>query len=700
MNERVGRVGLAFLALAIPVAAEWDDSLLRPFVIHHRSAAPSRADVSFLLDPPAGKEGFIQVRNGRFTTAAGRRIRFWGVNVTDWSKGSVMLPSKQDAPVWAAALSRFGVNLVRLHFLDLFAPRGLIDGAPEDSRSFDAAQLDRLDFWVAELKKRGIYVNLNLNVGRSYKRGDGVADYDKIRWAKGLVLFNPRLIELQKEYARQILTHRNPYTGNEYRHEPAVALVEILNENALYAGFRAPTPYYDEQLTRLYNAWLEKHRAPEERAAIRQQAGVAEGEPVPRLKAPEVAAAPKERFEAEMAFFMELEDRFYQDMYRYLRETVGVRVPIVATADHSHSGSSYPMLATISKLDVLDGHAYWQHPGTRSPKTPMVNDPLNSTVVRLARTAVAGKPYTVSETNHPFPNDYAAEGIPILAAYGGFQDWDAIVMYTFEPKLAADAPAYVGDPFDISLDPVRMPQMASGALMFLRADLRPARKTITRTYSTEQVIYSRRLPRSKQPFFTPGFPPWIALRHAVRIGSFDGPPNSGFFASRPTPLVSDTQELVWDTSGEGGGLLTVQTDRTEALIGFVREHPRPLRHLVANLRNRFAALVLSCLEPRAIAECGKLLLTAGSRVANTGMTWDADRTRATNWGGPPTLVEPVTGSLTLRGLRRARSVRAWALDGAGQPIADPIRAIRSGPDWILSLGDPVTTWYVVEVSRP
>ncbi len=699
MNPRVWRACLTLLSLAVPAAGGWDGSLLRPFVMNHRSAAASRADVSFLLDPPAGKDGFIQIRNGHLATGGGRRIRFWGVNVTDWSKGSVMLPPKEDAPVWAAALSRFGVNLVRLHFLDLFAPRGLIDAARDDSRSFDAGQLDRLDFWVAELKKRGIYVNLNLNVGRSYKRGDEVADYDKIRWAKGLVLFDPRLIELQKEYARRILTHRNPYTGNEYRHEPAVALVEILNENAIYAGFRAPTSYYDEQLTERYNHWLRERRSPEQIAAIRRQAGVADGEPVPRLRSSEIAGAPKERFEAEMAFFMELEDRFYQEMYRYLRQSVGVRVPIVATADHSHSGSSYPMLATISKLDVMDGHAYWQHPGTRSPKTPMVNDPLNSIVVRLARTAVAGKPYTVSETNHPFPNDYAAEGIPILAAYASFQDWDAIVMYTFEPKLAADAPAYVGDPFDISLDPVRMSQMASGALLFLRSDVRPSRKTVTRTYSNEQVMYSRRLPRSEQPLFTPGFPPWIPLLHGVRIGSFDGPPTSGFLVPRPARLVSDTQELVWDTSEGAGGLVTVQTDRSEALIGFVRSRGRPLRHLSASLRNCFAAVVLSCMEPRPIAECGKLLLTAGSRVVNTGMTWDPERIRATNWGGPPTLVEPVTGSLTLRGLRGARSVRAWALDGAGQPLGDPIPAIRSGPDWILSLGDPVTTWYVLEVLR-
>jgi quinol monooxygenase YgiN len=41
----------------------------------------------------------------------------------------------------------------------------------------------------------------------------------------------------------------------------------------------------------------------------------------------------------------------------------------------------------------------------------------------------------LSETNHPFPNLRAAEGMPMMAAYAGCQDWDAVIPYTFEPKL-------------------------------------------------------------------------------------------------------------------------------------------------------------------------------------------------------------------------------------------------------------------------
>ena len=692
------------LSLLLPISwsllAQWNDGLLRPFVMDHRAAGSSPADVSFLLDKPAGKDGFIGIRNGHFAKANGQRIRFWGVHFTDWSPGSVEIPPKEDEPMWAATLARYGVNLVRLHFLDLDSPRGLIDATKPDSRSFDPQQLDRLDYEVAEFKKHGIYVDFNLNVGRSYKPGDGVRDFDKIHWAKGLTLYDPRLIELEKEYARLLLTHVNPYTGAAYRDEPAVALVEILNENGIYLGFHAPTTYYDNELTALYNTWLDKNRTPDELKKLRALASAPEGAPVPRLTFQESATAPKERYDAEMAFYMDTESRFYEDMRGYLKTDLGVKCPIIGTADHSHSSSPYPMLASLAKLDALDGHIYWEHPGAPPPvNTPMVNDPLHSTVVQLSRTAFAGKPYTVSETNHPFPNEWASEGIPIIAAYGAFQDWDAIVTYTFEPKREAGWKPYVGDPFDISLDPVRMTEMATGALMFLRGDVRPALETVTRTYSRRQVLDSRLLPHSEEPYFTPGFPLALPLEHAVRIQSLDGPPTKEASLSDPSPIVSDTGELAWYMPAEKDGLVTIDTPRTQAFVGFLSGDHKPLRNLRVEIRNRFAAMVLSSLDGQPLDRSGKMLLTAGSRVANTGMKWHESRTRLEQQGGSPTLIEPVGGTVTLCHMEAAAGVSAAALDGSGRVLGEAILAKKTADGWTFSIGDPVTTWYVVSVQR-
>lgn len=697
---------LAGLASAGLAQVKFDDSRLRPFVIDHRSAGASPADVSFLLDKPAGKEGFIKIQGGHFVKPDGKRIRFWGLHVTDWSPGSIELPPKEDSPMWARSLARHGVNMVRLHFIDKWAPTGIVDGSKDDTRSFDAQQLDRLDFLAAELKKNGIYLDLNLNVGRYYKAGDGVVDPNLVNrnWVKGVSLYDKRIIELQKEFARNLLTHVNPYTGTQYRNEPAVAIVEILNENGIGQGYNPPSKFYADELDQLYNTWLKTNLTPGELQKLRAQAGVADDALIPRLAGNARATAPKDRYETEVRFFMNVEDTFYQDMKNFLRE-LGVKQPVIGTADHGHSGPPWAMLSSLSKLDAVDGHIYWnQYVGVGN--VPMVNDPAHSTVVQLSRTAFAQKPYTVSETNHPFPNEYASEGIPILAAYAGFQDWDMVIMYTFEPKKDPAWKPYVGDPFDISHDPVRMTGMAAGALMFLRGDVKTAKQTIERTYSKEQVLAAGLLPGglragSEQPYFTPGFPLTLPLEHAVRIKSFEGPPVAKLTASGSNPIVSDTGELSWYTSDAKTGLVTVETDRSQALIGFVKANRKTLKNLAADITNDFATIVLSSMDGKPLARADRILLSTGSRVVNTEQKWNDAHSGLVRGGQghSPTLIEPVTGTVTLRNIERAASVSAVALDGSGKPIGGAIEGKKTAAGWELPIGDPVTTWYVLTVSR-
>jgi len=694
--------GLLLFASGMPAQT---DGALQPFTIDHRKAlrAHSPVDVSFLLDAPAGKHGFVRAQGGHLVTGDGKRIRFWGVNITDWSKGSVMVPSKEDAPLWAATLARFGVNCVRFQFLDLPTPRGLIDRKQDDTRALDLEAFDREDFFIAELEKRGIYINFNLLVGRPFKAGDGVQDYQKIReGAKGISLYDPRIIELQKEYAKQLLAHSNPYTKLEYRNDPAVAMVEINNENALWVGSRGSTPYYDHELSDLYNTWLKKNLSPEDLKRLRELAGVAGDDSVPLLQnRTQIETAPKERFYAESRFFLDTQRGYWEDMRDHLTKTLGVKSLIMTTADHGHTSSGYPLLLATSSFDTNDGHTYWQHDWENKIKAPMVNDPFNSTVVELSRTAVAGKPYTVSEVNNPFPNDWASEGIPILAAYGNFQDWDAIIWYTFEPKASPDWKPYIGDAFDLSLDPVKMPQLAGGALMFLRADVSPAHSTVLRSYTRDQIFNSALLlPATDRPYFTPGFPLAVPLEHESRIQSLDGEPVPSFAAPKVTnPIVSDTDQLAWYNSSAMTGLVTVDTPRAQALIGFVKANGKSVSNLSAEVQNRFCTIAITSLESKPISRTSRLLLTLGSRVENEGMQWNPRRSNLSEWGGSPTLIEPVVGRITLRNLDRAKAVSAQPLDGSGQPMGEPIRVQKKAEGWNIPVGTPVTTWYEVTVTR-
>ena len=103
---------LAALALSAAPAPAGEPSPLSPFVISY-DAPDNATSMAHLLDAPAGKHGFLRSENGRLVNAAGP-VRLHATNLT----GPANFPSHQDADRLAARLARFGINCVRLHYMD------------------------------------------------------------------------------------------------------------------------------------------------------------------------------------------------------------------------------------------------------------------------------------------------------------------------------------------------------------------------------------------------------------------------------------------------------------------------------------------------------------------------------------------------------------------------------------------------------
>lgn len=250
---------LALLLLA--VAARGAE--LFPFVLPWDDATPSITNLSGLLEKPAGKHGFVSVKDGHLY-AGEKRLRIFGVNLAFGAN----FPTHADAEKVAARMAKFGINCVRFHHLDTApVPAGLLE---KDFRTFNAERLDRLDYFIAQLAKNGIYTNLNLHVGNPYPTLPKWEGREK--YGKGWDNFYTPAIQLQKEYARTLLTHVNPYTKLAYTADPAVAFVEINNENGLIMEWNnktldpLPTPLASEFDT-LWNQWLQKKYATPEKLA-------------------------------------------------------------------------------------------------------------------------------------------------------------------------------------------------------------------------------------------------------------------------------------------------------------------------------------------------------------------------------------------------------------------------------------------------
>lgn len=236
-----------------------DSNAMFPFVLPWDDSSKTVTDVSFLNPTPAGNGGYVKAKNGHFYDEKGRRVRFLGVNIA----AGAAFPDKKTAEKVAARLHKFGVNIVRFHHMDApWAKPNIFENSDAGTRQLSKDSLERLDYFIAQLKKNGIYSNLNLHVSRTYRESDGIADADKLpELGKVITYFLPHSLELQKEYARQLLTHKNGYTGKTYADDPAVAVVELNNENTLLGaaydgGIDRLHATHKAELQKQWNAWL------------------------------------------------------------------------------------------------------------------------------------------------------------------------------------------------------------------------------------------------------------------------------------------------------------------------------------------------------------------------------------------------------------------------------------------------------------
>lgn len=266
---------IAFLPLGVRAAALPAGWFSWPYVEPQPGSA---LDTSGLNHRPAGARGAIIVRDGQFVTSNdGQRIRFWGCNLSS----DEAFVDAATADRLARRLAQGGVNIVRLHHLDnpwsVDSGGSLWKPGSTDRICIDPQQLDRLHRVVAALKAQGIYSNVNLKVSRTLTAADGFPESIGAApgFQKRLDYFQERIVALQKDFARQLLAPKNPYTGLSLAEDPAVAAVEINNENSLL-GLRTreagdgletlPEPFRAE-LTALWNAWLAERYASDEALA-------------------------------------------------------------------------------------------------------------------------------------------------------------------------------------------------------------------------------------------------------------------------------------------------------------------------------------------------------------------------------------------------------------------------------------------------
>ena len=604
-----------------------------PFTLPWDSAP---VDVSFLNHKPAGEHGFVTTRDGRFVLAeTGEEIRFWG---TCFSAGA-NFPSHEQAEKIARRLAAFGINMVRTHHADArWSERHFFPKDADHTRSFDAENLDRFDYLVHCLKQEGIYIYLDQLVNRYFKPGDGVDAVEELgACAKPYSNFDPRLIELQKEFSRSLWTHVNPYTKLAYKDDPAIALMEFANENDLFTQQVTLEPYRSRLETR-YRAWV-KERA---------------------IAPPEGPVDFTKLTDPLVRFLIDVQAHYYREMGDYLRDEVGVRVPMTG----SNWSRNAALLLALDDLPFTDSHAYHNHPARDGAfgNTPMVGG--SGTIMDgLGFQSRPGKPFFVSEWDEPWPNEWRAELAVWIAAVSAFQGWNGLTVYTYRHSSSVPI-EHISGAFETFNDPARFGLFPHAALAYRRGDFATGDGTLL-------VQIPRDLAASaKSPS------PWsgkayrgLAETRRFRTGLGE--------AGQGVPLDQGVAEGNLRRSSSGQirrdvekRILLLDSPRTQAVTGFLAEAgPQQTSALAVVSDTLFATVAASALDERTLDQSERILLTAVGRAENTGFAYNLLRNRRVASGTGPILVDPVRARVSLRTSRRDLAVVPIAADGTrGTPL--------------------------------
>ena len=143
-----------------------------------------------------------------------------------------------------------------------------------------------------------------------------------------------------------------------------------------------------------------------------------------------------------MMFLAETEKAYFDGMRSYIKNDLGCGALVTGTIVFGPLG-----LYAQSDMDYIDSHAYWQHPSFPGrpwdpanwliEQKPMTDHPDQATLFRIAAERLLGKPFTLSEYNHPAPLDAQAECVPMIASFAAAQDWDGIWLFDYSGSTNA-----------------------------------------------------------------------------------------------------------------------------------------------------------------------------------------------------------------------------------------------------------------------
>ena len=265
---------------------------------------------------------------------------------------------------------------------------------------------------------------------------------------------------------------------------------------------------------------------------------------------------------------------------------------------------------------------------------------------------------------------------------------------------------YVRSYFEIGQHPTKMANLLLAANLFRRGDTLPAALEITMALTPDKELGLLQNTWAWGVFSSSQLGVSGKLAFTNRLNTSVGTSPSGRTTAPAAPsgneLSSDTGQLRWDTSLTNRGLVTVNTSRTKALIGFADNRPVPLGGVTltpGTTKLGWCTLGVTLTRGEVFTNDCTALIIASGWWENTGQVWtDATKTSlGSQWGQAPVLTEVVPFTLSLP--VGTNFVHCWSLDEQGGRKA-PIPVSGTFTSSTVTVGtNAASIWYELSIDR-
>ena len=687
---------------------------------------PDPFDASALLDLRSmnhqfcGEKGRLQTMGPSFVfeKEPGKPVKFWGDCV------GTATHDKATTDDFARRVAKLGINMVRHH-------GAFHGGVAEDPLGISDDYVDHFNYFVAALKKNGVYLMLNIYYDHFFTTGKWMEQfgYRQGMHAPHFLFIHPEGHALWKKWAARLLDVHNPYTGMRNADDPTIAIVQVVNEdNYFWHTFR---PHQDipgpvmSVLEDRFAKWLIARYGSIEKATTAWEPdgvlGQVKGDDLANGRVGIIGPGtlsrmgrnPQRRCDTAQFLTEDLRSVFRQ-FQDYLAQDLGCKALVNGGNWLCANRSNLEPLDKYANMgcDVMDRHGVgWYKGPIRLAKTWESNkgdlfrslsplkDPEGTPLTDMQYNDMV---HVISEPKSPMPNRFRSDWLPLLAVYGSIQGTDAFTHFAGRALWAQTHGRW-------SLDtPAQMGQSPATSLIFRNgyidegptvvdeslklADLYALRGAATSgTLGMDEMTVANvredglgaveDLNTIDPLTFFVG----KVRRSITEKGGVSRMSDLAAFIDRAGKTIrSANGQVTWDY---GDGILRIHAPCAQGAVGFLRAGgSQALGDVVVNSDMEYGSILVVSMDGNPLMTSRRILLQAMSedinygwqtkpargQVSRDGKKVDVDCEEIVETGSPPIVVRNIEGSVILK-RPDAGDLKVTALDFNGYRRQDLAR---------------------------